>query len=191
MKSRGSQAGFTILEVVLAMFVLLIGMSAMLGLLTAGAALARNAELRSLSSFSIDALAADLEETLFPLVRTPDGREIAGPPQVIERRPVPGHPRLSYSAVARENPGHAQRSDGPPDGPRDVPLEYRVDLQVFWTNAGRENTRRFTTLLLREVPFGERMRARQFGAEARTGDAALDSKAPPALRSARDGTPKK
>ena len=39
---RGRRAGFTLVEVVLAMFVLLLGMTSILGLLSFGAALARS-----------------------------------------------------------------------------------------------------------------------------------------------------
>lgn len=144
-------AGFTVLEVVLAMFVLLIGMTSLLGLFSFGASLARTAELRSGSARAIDSICADLEETLFPWVEL-DGAEIAGEPAVIEGRAVPGHPGLTYSARATPDPDELARPGGP--------LEYRVDVQIAWTTRGSERTKNFTTLLLREVPFGQRMRQR-------------------------------
>ena len=141
-----SRRGFTLIEVVLAMFVLLIGMTTILGLLSFGAALSRTATLRAGAANAIEAVIADLEETLFPLEVGPDGLETAGEPRAIEKRPVPGHPGLVYSASATVNP--------------DDPLEYRVDVEITWSASGAQRSRKFTTLLLREVPFGERLRSR-------------------------------
>ncbi len=141
-----TRAGFTLVEVVLAMFVLLIGMTAILGLLSFGAALSRTAALRAGAANGIEAVLADLEETLFPLEVGPDGVERAGEPRAIERREIPDHPGLSYSARATANP--------------EDPLEYRVDVEVTWSLSGSSRSRVFTTLLLKEVPFGERLRTR-------------------------------
>lgn len=143
-----SRSGFTIVEVVLAMFILLIGMSTILGLLSFGAALSRTASLRSQAANAVEAVVADLEESLFPLVLV-DGFEVAGEPQDIERRPVPGSPGLVYSATAEPNPGQEDAVG---------PQEYRVDVEISWSTQGATRSRRFTTLLLREVPFGERLR---------------------------------
>ena len=145
-RQSARRGGFTLIEVVLAMFVLLIGMTTILGLLSFGAALSRTASLRAGAANAIEAVTADLEETLFPLVVGPDGLEEAGEPRAIEKRPVPGHPGLVYSASATVNP--------------DDPLEYRVDVEITWSAGGAQRSREFTTLLLREVPFGERLRAR-------------------------------
>jgi hypothetical protein len=128
------------------MFVLLIGMTTILGLLTFGAALSRTASLRAGAANAVEAVMADLEETLFPLVLGPDGLEVAGEPRAIERASVPGRPGLSYSATATANP--------------EDPLEYRVDVEIFWSAGGTQRSRAFSALLLREVPFGERLRAR-------------------------------
>jgi type II secretory pathway component PulJ len=143
------RGGFTIIEVVLAMMILLIGMSSILGLLSFGATMTRTAELRTRAANAAGAVVTDLEETLFPLVVV-DGLEVPGEPEVIERRPVPGHPGLVYSAQATPNPrtNALLRHH----------LEYRVDMEIFWSTGGQQRSKRFTTLLLREVPFGERLR---------------------------------
>jgi hypothetical protein len=52
-----------------------------------------------------------------------------------------------YSATARPNPAR--------------PDEYRVDVDMSWKSEGVQREKRFTTILLREIPFGERLR-RQF-----------------------------
>ena len=68
-------------------------------------------------------------------------------------RAVPAVPGVVYSATATPNV----------DGPLTTsghPLEYRVDIEVAWKASGVERTRKYTTLLLRQVTFGERMRRR-------------------------------
>lgn len=143
---RGTVAGFTLLEVVLAMFVLLIGMTSILGLLSFGAALARTAALRSGAAGSIEAVVTDLEESLFPLELDALGDEVAGEPRDVTERAVPGVPGLVYSTTSTPNPAN--------------PLEYRVDVELRWAAGGTTRSKRFTALLLREVPFGERLRLR-------------------------------
>lgn len=133
------RAGFTILEVILALGILLIGMTAVLGILTLGGALTRSAQLRTESASATAAVVADLEETLFPLV---DGE--VGPPRVIVDRALPGSGGVVYSAHATPNPARAN--------------EYRVDVELSWSSAGVRRARSFRTILLAEVPFGERLR---------------------------------
>jgi prepilin-type N-terminal cleavage/methylation domain-containing protein len=138
--------GFTLIEVVLAMFVLLIGMTSILGLLSFGAALSRTAALRGGAANAIEAVVIDLEETLFPLELDGNGDEIAGEPVDVKDKAMPGYPGLTYSTRSSQNPEN--------------PLEYRVDVEVNWAVGGTTRAKRFTTLLLREVPFGERLRER-------------------------------
>jgi hypothetical protein len=128
------------------MGVLLIGMTAILGLLSFGAALSRTASLRSGAANSIEAVVSDLEETLFPLELDDAGDEVAGAPRDVKAKSMPGHPGLTYSTSSTQNPEN--------------PLEYRVDVEVNWAVGGTTRSKRFTTLLLREVPFGERLRTR-------------------------------
>lgn len=144
------RAGFTLLEVVLAMGILVLGLSSLLGLFTFGAALTRQAGLRSISATAVDSIMADLEASLFPLQA--DGT--AGEPAVFENRDVPGSEGVVYSVVAEPN------IDGPLNRAGE-PLEYRVDIELAWRTQGVRRTKSFTTLLLREVPFGERMRRRR------------------------------
>lgn len=157
-RSGTAQAGFTIVEVVAAMLILMIGMSTILGLLSFGAAIARTAELRAGVAQSIEAVVADLEDTLFPLELDANGREVVGEPQDVVERAVPGQPDLVYSARATPNPD-TLRADY-----AGVP-EYRVDVEVSWKSGGNTRTTSFKTLLLGEVPFGERMRRRFISGE--------------------------
>lgn len=130
------RAGFTILEVVLAMGILVIGMTVLISLLTFGAALSRTAAMRTAASAAIEAILADLEESMFPLGA--DG-EVGEPLPIVDRE-VRASPDVIYSALAEPNP--------------DQPLEYRVDVDMKWKSSGVQRTRRFTTIMLREIPFG-------------------------------------
>lgn len=141
-----ARGGFTLVEVVLAMFVLLLGMTSILGMLSFGAALARTASLRTGAANAIEAVVSDLEETLFPLELDARGDEVVGEPEDAVGREVPGYPGLTYSTNSTPNPEN--------------PLEYRVDVEIHWAVGGTTRSKRFTTLLLREVPFGERLRQR-------------------------------
>lgn len=146
--ARAGAGGFTLLEVMLALGLLLLGLSTILGLFAFGAALSRSALLASEAAGAVDAVVADLEETFFPM--RPDGT--ADVPEDVEGRPVPGHPGLVYAARAKPNPA-TLAADG-------LPVEYRVDVEISWSTRGARRAKRFTTLLLREIPFGERMRRR-------------------------------
>lgn len=145
-REAGESAGFTLIEVVLAMLVLLVGMTAILGLLSFGAALSRTASLRSGASGAIDAVVANLEESLFPLQLDELGDEVAGAPRDVVEQEIPGYPGLLYTTRSVANPEN--------------PLEYKVEVEMKWAVGGTTRTKKFTTLLLREVPFGERLRSR-------------------------------
>lgn len=150
--SPTGRGGFTLLEVLLAMGVMLLGVSMLLGLLTFGAALSRAAALRGKASTTVEAVIQDLEENLFTLQA--DG--MAGAPRPIEDRPVPGAPGVVYSARAEP----ITASEAVVVGNEVLHREYLVDIDVRWTTGGVQRTSTWRTVLLREVPFGERMRRR-------------------------------
>lgn len=133
------RAGFTIIEVVLAMGILVMGATAVLGMLTFGAAMTRTAQLRAAAASAVDAVSADLEQMLFPYV---DGE--VGPPVELTDREVPGVPEIVYSATAVPDP--------------EDPRVYRVDVEMSWKSAGVKRSKRFSVLRMREITFGERLR---------------------------------
>jgi hypothetical protein len=150
--ANSARGGFTIVEVVIAMGLFLLGMSCVLGLLSFGAALTRTASLRNESASAIEAVIADLEEHIFPLVEE-GGSVSVGPPVDIADRPVPGRPEITYSARATPDPAQKDYPGGA--------LEYRIDVTMGWKSAGEKKQKTFTTLCVREIPFSERLR-RQF-----------------------------
>jgi type II secretory pathway pseudopilin PulG len=146
LRSSG-RSGFTIVEVVLAMGILLVGAAAILSMLTFGASLTRAAQLRTAAASAVEAVRADIETVLFPYDPALDGEEgEVGPPITITDRPVPGVEHVVYSAVATQNP--------------ELPREYRVDVDFRWTSGGVQRKKRITWILLREISFGERIRRR-------------------------------
>lgn len=158
MKLKASKrSGFTLLEVVLAMGLLMVGMSVILTLLTFGAGLSRESEKRADAAAAVRAVVADLEESLFPL----SAEGVIGEPVPITDRPLPGYPGLTYSATATVNPdraGDVPLMETPGIALRAGPIEYRVDISINWLAGGATQTRQFSALLPREVPFGTRMR---------------------------------
>lgn len=144
-------AGFTLIEVVLAMFLLLIGATTILGMLSFGAGSARTASLRSEATAALPAVVMELEETLFPLVLDEAGIEVAGEPIAArDGLTVPGYPELAYSYRATPLPTEGELE----------PFEYVVDIEISWREGGEQRSVNHTTILLREIPFGERLRQR-------------------------------
>ena len=133
------RGGFTIVEVVLAMGILVMGATAIIAFLTYGAATTRHAQLRTLSAAATEAVIADLDRHLFPFE---DGK--LGDPLEIEKRPVPDAPGVVYSAQAVVNPDDLR--------------EYRVDVSLTWESAGVQRSKKFQLLMLREISFGDRLR---------------------------------
>lgn len=133
------RAGFTLVEVMLAVGILVFGAAAIIGMLTVGASLTRTAELRTTAASSLEAVLDDLDHQLF---RLEDG-ELTGPHEITDRA-VPHAPGVVYSATARPHP--------------DRPKEYAVTVQLRWEAAGVQRTKRFETLKLKELSFGERLR---------------------------------
>lgn len=143
------RGGFTLLEILIAMAILALGVTSVLGLLTFGAALTRTASLRGQSAAAVEAVVANLEERLFPLVDE-DGVKQAGEPVDVVDQPIEGFPELTYSARAIGDPSEIAAHGRA--------LQYKVEIEVAWKSRGQRKARTFETLLLREIPFGERLR---------------------------------
>ncbi len=149
---RSARGGFTLIEVLLAAGLLVAGMSMILGVFNFGSAMSRTAELRSLASGTVEAVMHDLEETLFPLLE--DGN--VGAPIPIKDRPVPGRKGVIYSVTAT---GHEASVDPDEFGlGAGLPREYVVEVNVQWQSSGVKKSETWSTIMLREVPFGARMR---------------------------------
>lgn len=136
---RGAKAGFTIIEVLMAMFILLLGATAIIGFLTFGSATVRHAQLRTQATSAVESIVAEIDRHLFPY----ENGEL-GEPRLLEDRPVPGVDGVVYTAKAVQNPDNQR--------------EYRVDIEMRWESAGVKRSKKWSMLKIREVPFGERLR---------------------------------
>lgn len=153
------RAGFTIVEIVLAMGILVMGATAVLGMLTFGAALTRTAELRSAAAAAVEAVNADIDRNLFPYA---DGQ--VGEPVELSARRVAGVEGLIYTARATQNP--------------ERPREYRVDVELSWESSGVRCARSYSILRLREISFGERLRRELVEGEERPSGAPGGTRGP-------------
>jgi prepilin-type N-terminal cleavage/methylation domain-containing protein len=137
--ANNQRSGFTIVEVLLAMFILLIGSVGIIAFLTFGGSTARHAQLRTQASLAVVAVEADIERNIFPY----ENGEL-GEPIVLENRKISGVPGVVYSARAVVNP--------------ELPREYRIDIEMTWQSAGVQRGKSWSTLRIKELPFGERLR---------------------------------
>ncbi len=139
---RGGAGGFTLIEMIVAMGILVIGVSSILGLLSFGAALQRTAEARNEASLAAAQMVASLRDdpALFPM--QPDG-SVGAPAALVLERPVPGHSRLVARIELRENPLLAG--------------EYIATVEIGWKERGKRRLETFRTILQREVPFAHRL----------------------------------
>lgn len=144
---RGDQSGFTIVEVVLAMGILLVGAAAILSMLTFGASLTRAAQLRTAAAAAVEAVRADIETHMFLYDPSMDGEEgeVGAPVDLVDRA-VPGLKHVVYSATATQNP--------------DLAREHRVDVDIRWSSGGVQRNKQITWIFLQEISFGERLRRR-------------------------------
>lgn len=142
------RAGFTLVEVLLAVGLFALGASLLIGVFAAGSAMASGAALRTEAAAQLEALSADLEERLFPVL--PDGG--TGEARELIDVPFPGNDRLTYTARATYAPGE-------PFAPG-FPRLVRVDVEVRWNSGGRRLALESQYLLTHSVPVGERLRQR-------------------------------
>lgn len=149
---RAPRAGLTILEVVLAMGILALGMAAIISIFTSAASLGVSARQRAEAAAALEYVVADVSERLFPLDE--DGGVLE--PAQVERAPIPGFERLTFSARAR--------LAALPPGPGLPPL-YRVDITIHWSEQGRARALEHATLLPGAVSLSERLRRELYGIE--------------------------
>ncbi|HKE00188.1 MAG TPA: prepilin-type N-terminal cleavage/methylation domain-containing protein [Planctomycetota bacterium] len=136
------RAGFTLVEMIVAMGILVVGVSSILGLLTFGAALQRTAESRNDVALAAAAVIEDLRVNTFPL--SADG-VVGAPASMSFERDVPGHPKLTAYVDLRESP--------------DREGEYFATVRIGWKERGKRRAETFRTILQREVPFDRRVEA--------------------------------
>lgn len=144
------RAGLTILEVVLAMAILAMGLTAIISIFTSAASLGVSARQRANAAAALEYVVADVRERLFPVDE--DGNVVE--PARVDRAPVPGFEGLTYSLESQPVLVHEQ--------PGLAPL-YRVDVTVHWSSQGRALGLEHAVLVPGAVSLGERLRREFFG----------------------------
>lgn len=137
-------SGFTLIEVMVAMAILVVGMTTILGLLSFGLALHRTSSERADAARSLESVLEDLRREAFLPKLAKDGVAPLDPPASLENRIVPGEPGLLYSAKLRAHPK--------------VSGEYLVEIEISWKEKGRRRFQTFRTILLQEIPIAERVK---------------------------------
>jgi prepilin-type N-terminal cleavage/methylation domain-containing protein len=140
--ARRRRGGFTLVEMMIAMGILVVGVTSVLGLLAFGAALQRTAERRTEAALVVEQVAAELRDSL-----TVDASGKASEPPLQFERTISGHPNLRAKVELRRNP----ELDG----------EYFVQIAIQWLERGRFRSEFYRTILERAVPFHARAAAAQ------------------------------
>lgn len=161
--SRTRRAGFTLLEIIVALGVLAIGSTAAFALLVAAASAGRRAEHQVnaalLADTIIDDLAAnlalDIDLTDLPLATTvlAERQERGDLPDDAPTAPDPETRYVRQDAVWPEYPDYKYDvAITPLPGPvPDQPWEFLVEVEVRWSDQGQRRSARFSAILLRAV----------------------------------------
>ena len=103
---RHAVAGFTLVAMMLAIGILVFGVTSLVGLLSVGVSVRSTAELRNQAIWAADWLFTDYRRRL--AVAPPPAGETPPPPPVVEYDAIPGYPRLRAVVrpiVAAAEPG--------------------------------------------------------------------------------------
>jgi prepilin-type N-terminal cleavage/methylation domain-containing protein len=116
--NRAQQRGFTLLEVLAALSIFLVGIVGVLSLLTSGTRLHQQSEQLAGAADLVDRLLLQVELEAPTLKNLEDGVEVA-------RQPVPGVQGFYYAYKVAPSAG------GPP---------YFVNLEISWLDGGKTQT---------------------------------------------------
>ena len=152
MGNRSGQRGFTLVEMIFAVGILVFGLTALIGVLTVGVSTRRTAELKSRASLAADGVVQHLQEEVLSDPRFALGAEKAPgkpgdalPPIVLD--PLPGSPGLSARV-------ELTRSESDPD-------LLLAEITIAWRERGEAISERFFRIVAREVPFARRVSSRR------------------------------
>ena len=141
--------GFTLLEVLVALGMLTVGLTTLLGALALGAGTRRGAEMRVRASLLADAVLQRVENELLadhPLpAEWKDGRELAIP--ATDETAADGFPGMVYRVSFTA-------SDERPE-------LVLVEVRVAWRDAGENEGETFVRILPRSVPMARRVAQRK------------------------------
>lgn len=132
-------AGFTLVEMMVALGILVMGMTSLIGLFTAAVATRYSAELRTRAAAVAEEVLRDIQEEV--LARD-DGQQPEIPS--LGPQPVEGLPAMRYWVDFIIDPQH--------------PDLVMAEVRIGWSEQGAELEQIFRRILPREQPFRERVR---------------------------------
>ncbi len=125
-----ARSGFTLIEILVALGIFVVGMISIVGLLVAGTGAHRDALVETDVTFLVDSILAEIEGA-------PDF-VYGGPLQNRQNVRSRHYPDFLYH-VTFEQLGA-------------IGLEVLVQVEVFWKSRGQERSRTYRTILLKRIP---------------------------------------
>jgi prepilin-type N-terminal cleavage/methylation domain-containing protein len=141
-----NETGFTLIEMLVALSILLFGLTAVAGSLMMGVSTRRGTEMRFKAVHMVDHVFRLLQEDYFvehdpdsgPL--PPIGKDAQGVARPVE---IPEYPGMKYTVTFLEDPDHAQ-----------VVL---ASVRISWKEQGEQVAEQFSRVMIREKPFSHRI----------------------------------
>lgn len=138
-RAKQSEGGFTIAEMLVALAILVFGLTALAGSMTMGIGTRRGSEMRFRAATMVDHVVQDLRENYI----TPLDKEQPTPMSDAVDRTVPGFPELRYAVRFTADPQD--------------PAVVLARIQVMWKEQGEAVVEEFERIVVREVPLARRV----------------------------------
>jgi prepilin-type N-terminal cleavage/methylation domain-containing protein len=133
-----AQSGFTLAEMLVALAILVFGLTALAGSMTVGVSTRRGTEMRFRAVNMVDFVVRDLRENHL-VAHPPD----AGPLPDTRSDELEVFPGMKYVVKFVEDPDH--------------PLVVLARIQISWREQGESVAEQFERVLIRERPFSQRI----------------------------------
>ncbi len=130
-RSKGV-GGFTLVEMLVAMGILMFGITSLIGLLSLGVSTRRTSELRNQSVHAVDEVIHHVREQVIPL-QTFDENDVPVPLEAVTLDPVAGYPRLRARVDFRYDESH--------------PHLVLLDVHLTWMEEGAIVGERFRRVI--------------------------------------------
>ena len=144
-----SQSGFTLLELIVALGILVFGATSLIGALSLGVGMRRGTEMRARAALLADQVLHHVERDLLAEHPIPadwqGGAELAIPTEGVEV--VDGFPGMQYSVTFTASP--------------ERPDILLARIEVSWRDQGEDQGQTFQRLLPRAVPLSRRIQIRR------------------------------
>ena len=143
------EQGFTLLEVLVAMGIFIVGATTLIGVLGVGASSRRGTELRARASFWHEELFRRVEDEILPEYPLPDGWESGDDLAIpgIDGEEVDGDLDLNYSVEFTTSP--------------ERPALVLVTLRISWLDSGDRSAVVLRRLMTRDAPLLQRVQTRR------------------------------